>query len=188
MRGALKRIPGLLLPFIGLYFLSGFIVIACIGCFVVLSILLTFLLPEGVEWIIIPVIMIGYLVTLFGVLPKLSLSPVLLIQGTTGVIGSIRTSFNRTRGYWGKIVGNIFVAYLVLIVITFAWMFMLGILSVIVGPFIAGGADGSGSMALAVVGGFVWMILYLLMAFYSNAFLFVFHAKLSKTIMAHPRT
>ena len=59
---------------------------------------------------IIPAIILG---------PRFALAPVILVNQKKGVLGSVSESYQKTRGYWGKIVGNLIVVGLVCLLVSF---------------------------------------------------------------------
>lgn len=78
------KVPGLFLPLLGVWvwsFLRSFAWIPILG--------------------LIPAIILG---------PRFALAPVILVQEKKGVMASVSSSYERTVGYWGKIVGNMIVA------------------------------------------------------------------------------
>lgn len=60
---------------------------------------------------IIPAIILG---------PRFALAPVILVTQNKGVAGSVAESYAKTRGYWGKIVGNLLVLGLILMLVSWA--------------------------------------------------------------------
>jgi hypothetical protein len=103
---------------------------------------------------IIPAIILG---------PRFALAPVILATEKKGVIESVRLSYDRTKGYWGKIVGNAIVAGLCV----FLAMIVIDIVASILGTIIP------------VVG--LWIVP--VGKYITMAFMIVFMTKLSMTIM-----
>lgn len=90
VNGTLSRVPGALLPLVGVSlwsFLRSFAWIPLIG--------------------IIPAIILG---------PRFVAAPLIYLTEGKGVTASVSSSYARTRGYWPKIIGNVIVAALVIIV------------------------------------------------------------------------
>lgn len=106
---------------------------------------------------IIPAIIIG---------PRLMMGSVILAKERTGVFESVRLSYQRSAGYWGKIVGNCIVVGLLM-------MIVMMLVSVSVNATI-----GMQSTAAAFISG---VVQYLFMAFGA-----VFYVYLSETVMANP--
>lgn len=107
----LRRVPSLILPMFGVWiwsFLRSFAWIPIIG--VVLAII------------------IG---------PRLIMSSVILIKEKTGVRESVKLSYNRSRGYWGKIVGNCIVAALVTMLAMLVLSMVIGMSAVVSGTLAA---------------------------------------------------
>jgi len=98
--------------------------------------------------------------------PRLLFAPVILMKEEKGVVESVRLSIERSRGYWGKIVGNVLVMALCQILVALVAMIPLfAILTV--------------SDVLAAWGGLTVEILL-------SAYTFIFITHLSITIMEHP--
>lgn len=63
-------------------------------------------------------------IPLFGVIPaiiltpRFALAPVILANQKKGVLGSVSESYQKTRGYWGKIMGNLIVVGLVCLLVS----------------------------------------------------------------------
>ena len=135
-----KRIPGLILPMLGVWiwsFLRSFAWIPVIG--------------------IIPAIIIG---------PRLMFASVILVKEGKGVMGSVSESYSRTRGYWGKIVGNMILMIICVWICTLALLLGLG--------------------ALAMVHVLLSSIAASLVTQFVTAYGSVFTVKLADTIFAHP--
>lgn len=92
------RIPGLLLPMLGVW-------------------VWTFL--RSFAWI--PVV--GFIIAII-IGPRLALSSVILVKEGSGVFESVKKSYAATRGYWGKIVGNMIVMTFVLVLVTIALVYV----------------------------------------------------------------
>ena len=60
---------------------------------------------------IIPAVILG---------PRFALAPVILVTQNKGVMGSVAESYAKTRGYWGKIVGNLLVLGCILMLVSWA--------------------------------------------------------------------
>ncbi len=139
-QGALTRVPKVIVPLVGLWiwmFLRSFAWIPFIG--------------------VIFAIVIG---------PRLSCAPVILLREKKGILESTKSSYIRTNGYWGKIIGNAIVAglcvWLVLVIVGMATSFLSDI-----------------SLALGLFG-------IALVQMVGSAYLTVFLVKLSDTVLAHP--
>lgn len=63
-------------------------------------------------------------IPLFGIIPaiiltpRFALAPVILVSQKKGVTGSVTESYRKTRGYWGKIAGNLAVAGLICMLVS----------------------------------------------------------------------
>jgi|AP95_1055475.scaffolds.fasta_scaffold13903_3 hypothetical protein len=136
----LRRVPSLMLPLLGVWvwsFLRSFAWIPVIG--------------------ILIAVIIG---------PRLTLSSVILVKEKKGVMESVKESYIRTRGYWGKIVSNGFVATLLVMIVMLILTLGVGLL-------------GSMSMtAAAIVGSVIQSAM--------TAFGAIFVVRLSNTISDHP--
>ncbi len=135
-----RRVPALFFPLLGVLmwtFLRSFLWIPILG--------------------IIPAIIFG---------PRFYLAPVLLVQEKMGVLQSARESYSRTKGYWGKIVGNAIVAMLCVVLASIVLSIAVGILAIML-PLFA-------SWVSSIVG------------YMFSAFLMIFMVKLSVTILANP--
>lgn len=136
----LRKVPSLLLPMLGVWiwsFLRSFAWIPVVG--------------------IIPAIIIG---------PRLIMSSVILVQEKKGVLESVSLSHARSKGYWGKIVGNSIVSALVV-------MIAMIVISLGVG-FIA----DSSEMVAAIAGAIFQSA--------TTAYATIFIVKMSTTISANP--
>ncbi len=139
--GALmKRIPRLFFPVLGVWlwaFLRSFVWIPLLG--------------------IIPAIILG---------PRFALASVILLKEKRGVMESVSSSYARTAGYWGKIIGNLIVMGLCL----FLASIVVAIVASIVGfvsPWVA-----------------MWIKTVMQYAFMAYATAFM--VQLALTIMANP--
>ncbi len=135
-----RRVPGLFFPLLGVWiwiFLRSFLWIPILG--------------------IIPAIIWG---------PRFYLAPVLLVQEKMGILQSARESYSRTKGYWGKIVGNSIVAGLCTMLASIVLSIAVGILAIML-PLL-------GSW-VSTIAGYVF-----------SAFMMIFMVKLSITILANP--
>jgi hypothetical protein len=135
---ALQRVPALVLPLVGLSL-----------------------------WIIIrSFVWVPFIGPILGVvlLPRLLCAPVVLVDEHKGVLESAKLSYERTRGYWGKIFGNMVVAAVCAFIGAFILTFVIGVFGEQV------------SVALAPV---VNMLV--------TAFSTVFMVKLSLAVMRHPK-
>lgn len=135
-----RKVPSLILPLLGVWiwsFLRSFAWIPFIG--------------------VILAIIIG---------PRFVMSSVILVKEQKGVMESVRLSYERSRGYWGKIVGNCIVSALVV-------MIAVMVLSIAIGMI------GTMSMVAAGIAGATLQSA-------STAFATIFIVRLSNTIMSNP--
>lgn len=136
----MRKVPSLIFPLLGVWiwsFLRSFAWIPFIG--------------------IVPAIIIG---------PRLIMSSVILVQEQKGIMESVSLSYERSRGYWGKIAGNCIVSALVVMVVVMVLSIAIGII-------------GTTSMAAAGIIGAALQCA-------STAFATVFIVRLSNTIMSNP--
>lgn len=98
----------------------------------------------------------------FVLLPRFLTAPVLLVRDRKGVLESVSRSYEQTQGYWGKIVGNGFVAVICL----FVAMFVVGMILAMFGA--------AGSLLMPVA------------SMLAAAFMLIFTVKLALTIQANP--
>jgi hypothetical protein len=106
---------------------------------------------------IIPAIILG---------PRFALSSVLLIDKNMGVRASVASSHSRTRGYWGKIIGNTLAVGIVTVLAS--W-----VLNIATSPI---------AQASTVFG--IWT--HAVIQQFTMAYSVVFLVLLSKTVMEHP--
>lgn len=135
---AFSATPKLLLPMLGVWlwsFLRSFAWIPVIG--------------------IIFAIVIG---------PRLVLAPVILIKEKKGVLESVRSSYERSKGYWGKVIGNSIVAGI------------CTALAIIVAGIITGLLPQSVSIITSLILGYL-----------GTAYGTIFIVKLSETILKNPQ-
>lgn len=139
--GTMNRIPKVILPLFGVAlwsFLRTFAWIPFIG--------------------IIPLIILG---------PRFVAAPLIYLTEGKGVMGSVSSSYARTRGYWGKIIGNVIVAAIIVYVAIIVVNIVLGMLLLSMIP------------VMVVVKQVVMAAL--------PAFLTVFAMRLARTVLANPR-
>jgi hypothetical protein len=105
---------------------------------------------------------VGPIIGIF-TLPRLLPSSVIFVKDKAGVFGSVKQSFAKTSGYWGKIIGNMIVVA-VLMIIAFI---VVGIIANLLGPL--------STYVMQVLQQFI------------IAFMAVFMVKLSLTVLAHPK-
>ncbi len=137
----LSRIPPLLLPLAAVWlwaFIRSFAWIPIAG--------------------IVPAIIFG---------PRFLLSPVILLKEQKGVVESVRLSYERTRGYWGKIVGNILVCCILIVLALWATSMLLSFLPLMT-PLIKLLLSQTAQQAAVAFGS-------------------IFAVQLSLAILAHPR-
>lgn len=159
--GTLSRLPKVFLPLAGVSiwcFLRSFAWLIFVGP-------LLALIPGGIV-LSVPLTILGIvLAIIFG--PRFVAAPLIFLAEGKGVVGSVNESHRRTRGYWGKIVGNGLVAALCTMVV-----------SMIIGMIIAL-VFSKMSMAGIVVHQVVGQLIM--------AFMTVFMIRLSHTILQNPR-
>lgn len=107
---------------------------------------------------LIPAIILG---------PRFVAGPLLFLTEGKGVTASVSESYRRTRGYWGKIVGNVIVAALV------------GGLALAVANMVLGILLGALPLVLVVAAKIAAQFL--------SAWMAVFSVRLSQTVLQHPR-
>lgn len=138
----LKKLPSQILPLLGLWlwiFLRTFIWIPFIG--------------------ILIAIILG---------PRFICAPVYLIQEKKGIFESARISYSATKGYWGKIVGNIVVLMICFMIARFLLFIPLGMIGIASGT---AALVGNSIIDIALMG--------IVMIFYVN---------LALTIMSNPKS
>lgn len=96
--------------------------------------------------------------------PRFALAPVLLVRDHKGVLESASMSYAKTRGYWGKIFGNLLVAAVL----------------VIIALMVAG-------IIVSLLGLQVSSILMPMVNMLGTAFLTIFVVKLSQTVLVNAR-
>lgn len=106
---------------------------------------------------------LGIIIGIFTI-PRLILSPVIFLKEKTGVFASVKQSFKRTSGYWGKIFGNLLVVGVCMIVASI----VTGIIAMFTGPTLS-----------PFVSQFLMQIVM--------AYAIFFVVKLSLTVMANPK-
>ncbi len=128
-----------------------------IGVIIPLFLLWLWVLIRSFVWIPI----IGFIFA-FVLLPRFLTAPILLVRDRKGVLESATKSYEQTRGFWGKIVGNGIVAG----ICVFVAVFLVGI---ILGMF-----GSAGALLMPVV------------SMLATAFMTIFSVKLALTIQANP--
>jgi hypothetical protein len=98
---------------------------------------------------IIPAVILG---------PRFALAPVILISQGKGVVGSVSESYGKTRGFWGKIVGNMLLLGLILMLISWVAGIVIipvagvsGVLSIWIHSVVQQGATAYGVMFLMLL-------------------------------------
>ncbi len=109
---------------------------------------------------------LGWIVAIV-IAPRFVASPLIFLAEGKGVMGSVSSSYARTRGYWAKIVGNVIVAALI--------MFVIAIVIDLVAAIVL-----SSVMPAMIV--FKQIVSQFMMAF-----MCVFMVRLSHTILQNPR-
>lgn len=97
--------------------------------------------------------------------PRLVAAPVVLLKEKKGITDSVRLSYERTRGYWGKIVGNLLVMALLM------WILMM-----VIGLITSLLFDDMYMISAFIAGLLQWL---------STGFATIFVVALSETVMAH---
>jgi len=136
----LKKTPKLFFPLLGLWiwmFLRSFVWIPFLG--------------------LIPALILG---------PRFMAAPIILVKEKKGIMESVSLSLARTKGYWGKIVGNAIVVALCVILTGIVAGIVIGIIGFII-PFIGLWLN---AITKEVLG----------------AFMAVFSVMLATTILANP--
>lgn len=107
-------------------------------------------------------------------MPRLYFAPIILIRESTGITQSVRLSYQRTNGYWGKIVGNSLLFGLIMMAIMMPVMMVMGILSF-------------GFIMLGMVGPFMMIVLMYAVQMFLSALQQAFHTELALTIFDNPK-
>ncbi len=106
----MKRVATVYLPLLGVSIVAGI---------------------ASLVWLPIPLINL-ILTIIIG--PRLLLAPVLLVSEKKRIIESVKLSWNRSAGYWGKIVGNALVVGIVIMIVEMILAVVLGKLGVLILP------------------------------------------------------
>lgn len=159
----LKRATTVMFPLIGVSIWSTIRSFVWVPVLVIIA--LPFLGAPGL--MLIPVAIAAAFVLGLLFYPRFIAAPLIFLAERKGITGSVDDSFRRTRGYWGKIVGNMLVA-----------MIVFGILSFVVNMVLA--------LALSSVPA-VLAILTQIVSQLVMAVSTVFSVRLSHTILQHPR-
>ena len=97
--------------------------------------------------------------------PRFLLSPLYLLEQKKGVMESARMSYGKTKGFWGKIIGNVFVFALVtMICAAILGKLAVGVLGLMLGGFVA-----------AIIGEL------------ASAFIMIFAMQLARTVIGSAR-
>lgn len=162
-----KRSFGLVLPFVGINFLRLFVSYMWIGFVIMLGGVLLAVQDPDLGG---PVIGLGYLlfiVLAMVMMPRMLFAELIAVRERPGVLSSLRLSRERTQGYWGKIVGNLLLASLLMFAANFI-VFIAAALLAVMGPFVG--------MAILVV----WLLLL-------QTLMLIFIHELGITVMQNPR-
>lgn len=98
--------------------------------------------------------------------PRLTLSPLYLLEQKKGVMDSASMSYKKSAGYWGKIVGN---------------MLGVGIPIMICAAIV-------GKIASSIFGYAIGGVIAGSITQFAGAFMVVFSIQLARTVMEHPKT
>lgn len=109
---------------------------------------------------------LGWIVAII-VAPRFVASPLIFLTEGKGITGSVSSSYARTKGYWGKIIGNAIVAGLIMFVITIVIDILAGIVLSSVMP--------------------AMIVFKQIVSQFMIAFMCVFMVRLSHTILQNPR-
>jgi|CXWL01.1.fsa_nt_gi hypothetical protein len=132
---------------------------------------------------------LAFLVIVFGIAcaiirgPRFFLAPILIAGGDANVRHAVSESYAKTKGYWGKIVGNVILISLFCMILIIIVSMILGMLVGIAGVSLNMKANTSVAMTLSVV----TMLLYGYISQLYQAYISAFHVKLAATIIASPR-
>jgi len=119
---------------------------------------------------------LGGLILFFLYIPRLFFANIILVQEKKGVFECVQLSYERTKGFWCKIVGN----FIVLMLVTLAISLAVGIPLVIL--LIVGAIGGAGMWFMFAWGWMMAILQYIVWA-YST----IFSVLLSDTIRDNPR-
>lgn len=139
-QSAFGKVPSLVLPLLGVW-------------------IWTFI--RSFAWIPIIGIVFGLY---FG--PRLIMSPVILVKEKLGVMGSTKASIERSKGYWGKIFGNLFMVGLAMWVVMFVVSVPLGMMA------------HTASLLMSVS---------MVVSYFITAYIMFFIVKLTDTITLNPK-
>jgi hypothetical protein len=183
LRDTVKRIPSLFGPYIAAslwIFIRSYIWIPFLVGVVALMLLGTNV-PS--EMLILPSIFIGFFACAFIFGPRVMFGQVIVVREKVSGLQSVKLSEQRSKGYWGKIVGN----WLLLMIILGAIQFGLQMLF---GGVLGGiGQNGVSPEALAGVmaaGGIGLIVMIIVMPFLALIPM-VFLAELHDTLKANPK-
>lgn len=175
-----RQIPGKILPLIGLGI--------CLGVFLVI-----FFIPAGIaalagaEGIAALLYAAAYIFALLYLFPKFIFSYVILIGENKGVIESLKLSYGRTKGYWGKIVGNSIIFYIILMAVYFVAAIVLSIVATPIIMSMGVGLAGTSAPKVSLFPIIAVGAVYMIFAQYIYALTYTFLARLGQTIFANPQ-
>lgn len=184
---AMKRVLPLALPFIGVslwMFLRSFAWVAIVG-------IIVFGIGGATQQSAIVLggwLLIGAgIVTAIVLAPRFYLAPYILIGEKKRIGESVQLSYERTRGYWGKVVGNSILLSLCMLPITILSAMIAGMFGAGAGIFSAlseAPAVAQPSMQIATTGaGFVNGVIVMMI----TALTLLFGKYLTATITANPK-
>lgn len=177
----LRKSVGLILPMFGLYFwifIRSYVWIAFIGAVFLFIAAMTQQIPFAV---------IGGILVLAGCVcsiifsPRFAATQLLYLRDGMPVRQAVDQSYLRTNGYWGKVVGNMFLATLCMIPLSIA----MSVITALVASLSLGGFQSSPvAVASAVL---VLGAISALIQGFLGAFMIFFGKELAATILENPR-
>jgi len=126
------------------------------------------------------------LIPAFILMPRFMFAPQILVAEGAGVRESVSLSYKRTRGYWGKIVGNSILFGATMLFAAILPFFLLAVLLVFVG-LVAARSIALEPYALWSITQWIFSVATLLLFQLIYAFQMIFNVRLGETIMKSPR-
>lgn len=175
-----RRGAAFILPLIGIQiwsFLRSYAWIAIIGMMV---------LAYGVSTDIIALSAVGFLLLIAGGIaalvytPRFMPAPVIYLTEKKGIKESVESSYKRTEGYWGKLVGNSLLFGICMWLVALGALLILGLLGYAL--------DASSSTVTQWIGIVLASVVIAMGQFIMTAFSTVFSVQLAKTVLGKPKT
>ena len=186
VRDTLRRVPSVMLP---LAYSSVWVFVRSLVWVPLIALLVALVvLPQNDMMTVLLLLagMLAMLVCAAVFVPRLLLTPAILIGERLGALESVKKSEKYTKGHWRKVVGNWLLLVLILWIVSFGMQSVMGQAA----EQFVGLIEGDGAAAGKIVAGilaFIAAVVYVLVYSFVNFVPFVFIAQLTHALKVHPK-